>query len=633
MDIPEIDQQLITQLTSQPEAFDKFIEPVIKTLVKGNRVEQFVESVKKRQSQLSSQIPHLAKGSYHDCVDMINDYEEVKHSLAMLHEQVKNTHAQLSTDGKQFTASLSEEISSLKLQINVSRAKKLTEDALKVCLVAQEASMAVLDRRYEEALGKLDQVQASLYTIESLPEVVSKLGAWIDEQVCLIREQAVSGLKDWLAQLRQQSDSIGKILMGQTRTKLDELSKLPPNTPLLNNPELCISLMHVQLGEIPEIQIRDLLRIAHLFELMGKSADFAKMYTDNRRLQANVIIETPLHAHKDLSGVGFNKLLEQICGFCYSELRIRNLGVPAIPLFDNFIETTWNSFLGRIQTLELDFVRVASSGVMEQSALMNIKWSHVFFAYSVRTFAHNEHFSTLTLNDSLISLFYRYVEILKADHSERIVAILEKLNFHSCFASDVLGVLSNFLGNFSAFLQGIPQVNSELTDLAGKSVDSLLTDTLKVYITEQLPHVELSQLISCTRSLFNLIGKIPQKFQNELINSPSQLQTFTQTVLQTQIIAQVQLKVDFVIRNSTIDFSPKEPQPSPIPLFAELSKHVQTFFTVLENIPSEMIYFELCQHLSNRLMVPTQLMHYRACCFRSDIKSQTYTSWLPSKMI
>lgn len=184
---------------------------------------------------------------------MIKEYEEAKQAMTHLHEQVKQTQAQLSTDGKQFTAALSEEITSLKLQINISRAKRLTEDALKVCLLAQEASLALLDRRFEESLAKLDQVQAALYTIEALPEIVAKLSAWVEEQLGIIREQAVNGFKDWLAQLRQQSDAIGKILMGQTRTKLDALSKLPRDTPLLDHPELCISLMSIQLGTHPKI--------------------------------------------------------------------------------------------------------------------------------------------------------------------------------------------------------------------------------------------------------------------------------------------------------------------------------------------------------------------------------------------
>lgn len=181
-------------------------------------------------------------------MNLIKEYEETKQKLTKLHEQVKETHAQLSTEGKLFTAALFEEITSLKFQINVSRAKRLTEDALKVCLLAQEASLALLDRRYEESLAKLVQVQASLYTIEQLPEIVTKLSAWVDEQLTVIKEQTISGFKDWLAQLRQQSDAIGKVLMGQTRTKLDALSKLPPETPLLNHPELCISFMNIQLG-------------------------------------------------------------------------------------------------------------------------------------------------------------------------------------------------------------------------------------------------------------------------------------------------------------------------------------------------------------------------------------------------
>lgn len=63
--IPEIDQQLISQLISSPDALDKFLTPVIKTLLSGNRVEQFTESVKKHYAQLSSQLPPIAKATYH----------------------------------------------------------------------------------------------------------------------------------------------------------------------------------------------------------------------------------------------------------------------------------------------------------------------------------------------------------------------------------------------------------------------------------------------------------------------------------------------------------------------------------------------------------------------------------------
>lgn len=67
MDISEIDQQLIGQLTSGPDALDKFLVPVIKTLIKGNRVDQFAESVKKYHAQQSAQLAPVAKASYKVC--------------------------------------------------------------------------------------------------------------------------------------------------------------------------------------------------------------------------------------------------------------------------------------------------------------------------------------------------------------------------------------------------------------------------------------------------------------------------------------------------------------------------------------------------------------------------------------
>src|SRR5437870_10433010 len=119
--------------------------------------------------------------------------------------------------------------------------------------------------------------------------------------------------------------------------------------------------MYLGSGKLIEIDVSPLLKIAHLFDLMELVGEFSQIYADNRKWQANIIIEAPLQPIKDLNCIAFNKLLEQICGFCYVELHIRRLGITAIPLLDNNLENLWNAFLTRIRTLEQEYVRIAST--------------------------------------------------------------------------------------------------------------------------------------------------------------------------------------------------------------------------------------------------------------------------------
>jgi hypothetical protein len=179
---------------------------------------------------------------------MVPDYEAFKTYLNTLREDVKCALNDLNLSGRRYLSNLSEEIDNLVTQLNYNFAKKLTDDAYKVTHLAQEANCAILDFRHEEALAKLSQVQSLLYTLDKMPEVVEQIAKWKEEQIKSIKDYAISQFKQWLATIRDVSLLIGKSLMGQTRSKLDQMTKLPYDTPLIGQPELCIILMKNQPG-------------------------------------------------------------------------------------------------------------------------------------------------------------------------------------------------------------------------------------------------------------------------------------------------------------------------------------------------------------------------------------------------
>ena len=361
---------------------------------------------------------------------------------------------------------------------------------------------------------------------------------------------------------------------------------------------------------MPEIDIKPLLRIAHLFDLMELTSEFAQIYADNRKWQANIIIEAPLQPSKDLNCLAFNKLLEQICGFCYVELHIRRLGVAAIPLLDNNLETLWTSFLARVRTLEQEFVRIASSpgtiqsSIPEQQAnLMSIKWSHLFFTYSVRTFSKGL-LDTFPLSSSLSSLFYSFVEILRNEHFEKIEAFLGQGNaFEGPFSEDLMTIASNFATNFYRFLEGIPQVNRELEDLASRSLDILLGETVISLISERINKLEVKQVIEIANSLNDIANKVPMEFSAHRLHIPHRLQMYIFSTLQPHLISQVHLKLDLLIRNANIDFDPSMPQSSPSPLFSGIEGLLKGFEEIFSGVDMQMVHFEIVQHLSTRLLV------------------------------
>ena len=174
---------------------------------------------------------------------MVPDYEAFKLYLSTLREDVRCALNDLNISSQRYLSNLSEEIDNLVTRLNYNFAKKLTDDVYKITHLAQEANCAVLDFRHEEALAKLGLVQSLLYTLDKMPEVVEYIAKWKDDQIKAIKDYAISQFKQWLATIRDVSLLIGKSLMGQTRSKLDHVTKLPPDTPLISQPELCITLL------------------------------------------------------------------------------------------------------------------------------------------------------------------------------------------------------------------------------------------------------------------------------------------------------------------------------------------------------------------------------------------------------
>jgi hypothetical protein len=63
--IPEIDQQLITQLTRTRDGYDRLIVSIIKSLDASGRMDQFRESLSKALKQQQGELSSQTKFVYH----------------------------------------------------------------------------------------------------------------------------------------------------------------------------------------------------------------------------------------------------------------------------------------------------------------------------------------------------------------------------------------------------------------------------------------------------------------------------------------------------------------------------------------------------------------------------------------
>lgn len=233
----------------------------------------------------------------------------------------------------------------------------------------------------------------------------------------------------------------------------------------------------------------------------------------------------------------YQGFLEETCGFFVIEYFITQLAAAFYP--PAWVEQLWKIFVGRINAAVLSCL---GSGCEETGVFMKMKWAQVFFMHALEIYQVNRGgnsvgsgseqkpterrkpkgnfpsshllarpspvgsiFGVSELRETLLSLFYRYTELLKTDHLQAIRdainkdqpaipmvigsrAVLERMQAQqlqwlqnnekssidsvsvACSASvyECFQIIGQFIGHFYVFLEGIPQQTSELDDIAKK---------------------------------------------------------------------------------------------------------------------------------------------------------------------
>lgn len=256
----------------------------------------------------------------------------------------------------------------------------------------------------------------------------------------------------------------------------------------------------------------------------------------------------------------FANFLHNVCGFFILEYFI--VRKPQKFYSAAHVEGLWESAVSLVNNYVLESLGLSS----EQAVFMKIKWLQVFFLHSIEVDARPHPFSPCqvydlysisSMLDTILSLFYRYVDLNKVDYSQRLQScaascalqplpvtssntvarvrrqftfIAENKDMDSAtkfpfsqFVLEVYSCVSEFIGNFYIFLEGIPQQSSELDDIAKKTADWLLDEASRAY-TERLESADFEGVVQIVRD-FDCLAQLCQDIARLLSTKRSRVQT------------------------------------------------------------------------------------------------------------
>lgn len=412
--------------------------------------------------------------------------------------------------------------------LNVGRAIQAIEDCLKALNLLLMIQMEISDGHEHSAVKLIDELQGkgALRAVEEMPFYPELLKA-LEVSKKKIWNSATGQVKAWLSSVRDDSSVMGSLALSQLQSRFEQFQRQPSS---LRPFELFLA--EVAAEDASMITSNDLIKVdftplqssLRLFGMMDKRGELIDLLIETRKIQLDLILTSRVCLERpDTDAKSLRSFLNSLTGFFVFERLLSTLPLAIYPL--SHLETRWEVAQLRIREIALDSLRLSSS---DRAAFMKIKWQLVFFTQALEMFG----FPKTQLVDTILSLFYRYVDLLRQDTIDKCSQAIERDSFgesslgfssiiklfpnlsknsaqisqslYECFQV----INSNFLQTFTVFLEGVPNCSNrtgDFSEMARRTVDDQI-------------------LPSCARRLLGKIDDINNNNTKSTISSSANFQ-------------------------------------------------------------------------------------------------------------
>ena len=635
--------------------------PVIKNITQTGKQEAFLDALDTLIRKKDGEIERMCNSHYQEFVHAVDQLLKVRQGSVELRRKLGEVNETLQSRGTRWAQKKRELTNARKVQQNVEDAIEALQSSLVVLESANKVNDLLDRKKYYTALKTLDGLendrlgQITQYTFAKM------LAQGIPVMQSTIKSTVTVELKEWLARVREISREIGNLAMQRMQERQERWRSKTTENPKLKN------LQHHQVNSAIEMVVNEgletsildevnidfepLYRCIHVYETLGKRNEFKTSYSEDRRAQANLALSTPINL-RDGNLTTFDFLLQDIVGFFIIEHMILHNTTEFRSQAE--VDGLWEMVTGKVILV----VSESLKGCSDPELFLRIKFSLLIFIQTLEGFDY----SVKPLQETLLTLFQRYSELLINQYSEVFEKIVQedecmpmtvenddelkevmqytrfrpdrefikkygfplRLPFSKVFPTCCRDV-SFFVHQFYQFAEGFSQTHGEMDDILKKAVDSLLIKKVNAILLKKLQSTNLSQIVQIIINIEYFESTCPD-FEMLLMETRSfhrsghihlkATSTFkdTRRKAEKRIFELVNSKLDEFLELFEYDWESEEIQKQPSPSLQDLV----TFLTnvtnaALLNLPEtikSLLYFDALEHLSqsmkNLLLNPDQ---------------------------
>ncbi|CAO3659662.1 unnamed protein product [Rhizopus microsporus] len=637
--------------------------PVIKNIIETGKRTAFLDSLDALIRKKDAEIEQMCNIHYQEFVSAVDQLLKVRQGSVELRKKLTDVNQALQIRGTKWAARKKELTNARKIQQNIEDAIEALQSSLVLLESANKVNEQLDQKKYYAALKILNNLQndrlgqATQYTFAKM------LAQGVPIMQNTIKATVTMELKEWLARVREISREIGQLAMQRMQERQDRWRSRTSENPRLKN------LQHHQVNSAIEMVVNEgletsildevnidfepLYKCIHVYSTLGKPNEFKASYSEDRRAQANLALSTPINLRNG-NLTTFETLLQDIVGFFIIEHMILHNTTEFRSQAE--VDGLWEMVTGKVILV----VSESLKGCKDPELFLRIKFLLLMFIQTLEGFDY----SVKPLQETLLTLFQRYSELLINQYSEVMEKIVQedecmpmtveneeelkevmqytrfrpdrefikrygfplRLPFSKVFPTCCRDV-SFFVHQFYQFAEGFSQTHGEMDDILKKAVDSLLIQKVNAILLKKLQSTNLSQIVQIIINIEYFESTCPD-FEMLLMETRSfhrsghihlkATSTFKETrrKAEKRVFELVNSKLDEFLELFEYDWEAEEMQKQPSPNLQDLV----TFLTnvtnaALLNLPEtikSLLYFDALEHLSQSmkgLLLDTDRQH------------------------
>uniref|UniRef100_A0AAZ3R507 Exocyst complex component n=1 Tax=Oncorhynchus tshawytscha TaxID=74940 RepID=A0AAZ3R507_ONCTS len=547
-------------------------------------------------------------------------------------------------------------------KLKVRRGGLLTcMDELRLCRLQQRNIATSIDKfthclpgsvnpvcvcRYYPALRTLEQLEQTCLPRAGQYRFCSIMSDNIPRLRTLIRDTAMSQLKDFLESIRKHSDKIGETAMKQVKeaglgvgTDIDGQGSSPMS-------EQDSGVLDVEDEEDEDevlvwgaqelVDFSPVYRCLHIYTVLGSREQFENYYRNQRRKQARLVLQPHSNMHETLEG--YRRYFNQIVGFFVVEDHILHTTQGLVNRA--YVEELWELALSKT----IAALRTHSSYCTDPDLVLDLKNLIVLLADTLQGFG----FPVSQLFDMMFEMREQYGEILLKKWNLSFRQVLDQDNFspipvateeeYRQFTSQFPfqdPELDKVLTRGARLLLRSPSVcisltlyiifsvffsSTEIDDVIRKSTNLLLTRTLSSCLQYAMKkkNVGLAELVQVIINTTQLEASCVylEEFISNITNVPPDTSNATKLygtstfkdarhAAEEEIYTNLNAKIDQFLQLADYDWTAAQGGGAPSDYLSDLIAFLCSTFSVFTHLPGKVAQtacMSACKHLSTSLL-------------------------------